>query len=241
MKSWTKCIADIVKLVPLACFSKGRSGKKIKRIVIHHNAGNLTVQGCYNAFVHNGTSAHYQVTATGRIAQHVYDGNTAYHAGVWAANLDSIGIEHADYKDKYGRWQLTDKTLDNGAHLVAALCVLYKLGRPTWKKNVFPHDYFYNTACPASLAGGQQSAYMRKAQAYYDQMTKKKSVAKAVSQTASRVKTTVRASKKALKPTSTVAREVIAGKWGNGQTRVTRLKKAGYNPAKVQAIVNKLL
>lgn len=38
-----------------------------------------------------------------------------------------------------------------------------------------------------------------------------------------------------------IAREVIAGKWGNGAARKQRLKNAGYNPAVIQALVNKLL
>jgi flagellum-specific peptidoglycan hydrolase FlgJ len=38
-----------------------------------------------------------------------------------------------------------------------------------------------------------------------------------------------------------VAREVIAGKWGNGSLRRKMLRVAGYNPALVQARVNELL
>lgn len=38
-----------------------------------------------------------------------------------------------------------------------------------------------------------------------------------------------------------VAREVIAGKWGNGAIRKQKLRAAGYNPAMVQARVNELL
>ena len=38
-----------------------------------------------------------------------------------------------------------------------------------------------------------------------------------------------------------IAREVIAGKWGNGITRKKKLKKAGYDYKKVQAEVNKIL
>ncbi|MBK5898680.1 endolysin-like domain-containing protein [Catonella massiliensis] len=38
-----------------------------------------------------------------------------------------------------------------------------------------------------------------------------------------------------------VAREVIAGKWGNNPERKDKLIKAGYAPAEVQAVVNKLL
>ena len=42
----------------------------------------------------------------------------------------------------------------------------------------------------------------------------------------------------ARKSEDAIAAEVIAGKWGNGQDRVNRLKKAGYNPATIQAKVN---
>lgn len=38
-----------------------------------------------------------------------------------------------------------------------------------------------------------------------------------------------------------VARDVIAGKYGNGNVRKEKLKKAGYDPAAVQKIVNSLL
>ena len=39
----------------------------------------------------------------------------------------------------------------------------------------------------------------------------------------------------------TLAKEVINGKWGNGDNRVKKLKAAGYDPTKVQAEVNKLM
>lgn len=38
-----------------------------------------------------------------------------------------------------------------------------------------------------------------------------------------------------------IAREVIAGKWGNGDDRKKRLEAAGYNPSKVQEDVNAIL
>ena len=38
-----------------------------------------------------------------------------------------------------------------------------------------------------------------------------------------------------------VAHEVIAGRWGNGQERIDRLKAAGYDPDKIQKRVNELM
>ena len=45
----------------------------------------------------------------------------------------------------------------------------------------------------------------------------------------------------AKKSVSEIAKEVIAGKWGNGTTRVSKLKAAGYDPTAVQKEVDKLL
>lgn len=43
------------------------------------------------------------------------------------------------------------------------------------------------------------------------------------------------------KSVTTVAKEVLAGKWGNGDTRKKKLQAAGYNYAAVQKEVNRLL
>ncbi len=45
----------------------------------------------------------------------------------------------------------------------------------------------------------------------------------------------------AKKSNTEIAKEVIAGKWGNGSARKTALTKAGYDYSAVQKIVNKLL
>lgn len=42
------------------------------------------------------------------------------------------------------------------------------------------------------------------------------------------------------KDITTIAKEVLAGKWGNGESRKNRLKSAGYNYSKVQQKVNEL-
>lgn len=47
--------------------------------------------------------------------------------------------------------------------------------------------------------------------------------------------------KSKLKPNEEIAKEVIQGKWGNGNARKTALTKAGYDYNKIQTIVNKML
>lgn len=152
-------------------FTKGRQGHAIDKVIIHHNDGNLTVDGCYDVWQSREASAHYQVASDGTIGQLVYDRDTAWHAGNWPANISSIGIEHADCStDPYA---VSDACLDAGAHLVAAVCVKYGLGRPEWGVNLFGHSDFASTECPGELAvgGSQHDAYVARAQSWYDQMT----------------------------------------------------------------------
>ena len=53
--------------------------------------------------------------------------------------------------------------------------------------------------------------------------------------------TSLKSSSKKKKSVETIAKEVIAGKWGNGSDRTKKLKAAGYNPSEVQKKVNELL
>lgn len=52
---------------------------------------------------------------------------------------------------------------------------------------------------------------------------------------------TAYAQSKTRKSVDTIAREVIAGKWGTGRERIDKLEKAGYDAAQIQHRVNELL
>lgn len=54
-------------------------------------------------------------------------------------------------------------------------------------------------------------------------------------------KTTTTTTTSSKKSVDAVAKEVIQGKWGNGNTRKQKLTAAGYNYSQVQAAVNKLM
>ena len=160
MKNWDTLEAD-EDLILNTHYTPGRSGRKISKILVHHNAGNLSIAGCYSVWQTREASAHYQVQADGRIGQLVWDSDTAWHAGNWEANLTSIGIEHADISTN--PWRVSDATLDNGAHLVAALCRYYGLGDPSGEstcsltaRSPAPH------ARPASMARRRTRTWPRR-------------------------------------------------------------------------------
>ena len=174
MKSWSDLEPDKYTLVGPHRFTKGRP-RPIDRVVIHHNAANNWSSEQVRDLWNNSreASAHYQVEANGTIGQLVNDSDVAWHAANADINSRSIGIEHANISGP-PRWQISDKTVEEGAHLTAALCVGYKLGRPQWGKNVFGHSQFASTSCPHQLnPGGEDHArYMQRAQYWFDQMTK---------------------------------------------------------------------
>ncbi|EFU79643.1 N-acetylmuramoyl-L-alanine amidase [Mobiluncus curtisii] len=165
MRDWVNLIAD-KQLFIRKHYTPGRRNR-LRAIVLHHNAGTLTTEGCYWAWQTRKASAHYQVEVDGTIGQLVHDRDTAWHAG--NANSYTIGIEHANNR-LAPAWTISDATLENGAHLVAALCRAYGLGMPTWGVNVYPHQHFMNTGCPGAIAGVQRDRYMSRARAWYEAM-----------------------------------------------------------------------
>ena len=149
-------------------FTSGRQGNEVEGLGNHYNAGNLTCEQCYNTW--NGSreaSAHVQVESNGRTGQFVWDRDTAWALNNFPANLRTINIEHANLADG----TITETCLDTGAHIVAAYCKQFGLGRPEWLKNVFPHKYFSSTSCPGEIYGSQRDAYIQRAQYWYDVMT----------------------------------------------------------------------
>lgn len=165
MKDWEKLEPDRYKLLSKH-YTKHAAGRAVQYVGVHYNAGNLTIDGCWSVWQTREASAHYQVEDDGEIGQLVYDKDIAWHLGVWDANTKSIGVEHANRADG----TITETALDNGAHLVAAICKKYGLGRPEWLRNVFPHNYFKSTSCPGQIYGSQKAAYIERAQYWYDVM-----------------------------------------------------------------------
>lgn len=225
MKNWLTLDAD-VNCIMKKHFTRGRGGKSIEFVGIHYDYGNPTVEEVYGWWQEREASAHYQVEDGGRIGQLVWDANTAWALGNFDANQRSINIEHANRSDG----TVSEACLDNGAHLTAAICKYYGLGRPEWLKNVFPHKYFSSTSCPGQLYGSQKQAYIERAQYWYDQMcgTAQESTNAGSGSTSGSGGVDIDA----------LAREVINGKYGNGEARKAAL---GSNYAAVQKRVNEML
>lgn len=157
-------------------FTEREPGRMIDFIVIHHMA--MVGQGdgkandvVYRAWQTRPASAHYGIDGE-YVRQFVWDKDIAWACGNWRANERSISIEHANETGK-PRWTVSDETWHHGARLVAHLCKVYKLGRPTANRTVKRHRDTCNgcTECPGPYLGDKIfSQYVARAAAVYDRL-----------------------------------------------------------------------
>ena len=128
-------------------YSKGRSGRKIEQICLHHMAGRLTAEQCGKIFQQVGRygSSHYGIGYDGRIGQYVDESDTAWTNSNWDSNCKSVTIETSDNDNS---WYVNDTTLNSLIKLVADIAKRNKLGTLVPSKNLTWHSMFANTSCP---------------------------------------------------------------------------------------------
>lgn len=194
-------------------YSKGRSGRKIEQICLHHMAGRLTAEQCGRIFQAKGRygSSHYGVGYDGSIANYVDEEDTAWTNSNWDSNCKSITIEISDNDNS---WYVNDITLNAVIKLVADIANRRGLGILVPGKNLTWHSMFTNTTCPGD--------YLRSKMQYIADEANKINSEEPIKE----------------KTTEELAREVIEGKYGNGEDRKNAL---GDRYAEVQARVNEIL
>src|ERR1035437_1216814 len=121
--------------------------KPIDIIVIHTMVGSAASA---DARFNNPTqkvSAHYGVLLNGKLWHWVDEDNTAYHAGDYAMNQRSIGIEHEDNGDFNG--VRPDALYTTSANLVKDICTFYNI--PIDRTHILRHSEVIATGCPDAL------------------------------------------------------------------------------------------
>lgn len=194
-------------------YTKGRSGRSIEAITIHHMAGRLTAEQCGRIFQAKGRygSSHYGVGYDGSIANYVDEEDTAWTNSNWDSNCKSITIEISDNDNS---WYVNDTTLNAVIKLVADIAKRRGLGTLVPGKNLTWHSMFTNTTCPGD--------YLRSKMQYIADEANKINNSEPIKE----------------KTTEELAREVIEGKYGNGEDRKNAL---GDRYAEVQARVDEIL
>lgn len=171
MKNFYDLESDEVRLMNKH-FTRGRNGQRVQCVVIHHNAGVLSIKQIWDVWQTRAASAHFQTEVGGRIGQLVWDANCAWHAANAWINQTSIGIEVSNSGGPAQDWPISDTAIIQSARLAAAVCWHFKLGRPVAGKNIRWHKEFTGTSCPYHLAPGGKyhRRFMDEAYRFYDLM-----------------------------------------------------------------------
>ena len=208
-----------------------------------HNTGN-TASARNEATYHNNNNnqVSYHVAIDDKEAIQLIPFNrNAWHAGDGGngtGNRKSIGIEICYSMDNGysgAKSERYKKAEDNAALYIAHVLKQYGWGMDRLKR----HYDWSGKDCPHKMhATGTYQAFRNLVKKYLDELNaEEKPKAKEPVKKAP-------AKKPASKPKSTkksnavIAKEVLAGKWGNDPQRSEKLKKAGYNPTSIQKLVN---
>jgi len=195
-----------------------------------HNTGNADHGAnarAHNAFI-RGTFAtnapvswHYTVDER-EIYQHLPENEDAFHAGDSAGNgnRQSIGIEICMNSD--GDLRLAT---DNAVELTADIC----RRRNILIGNIVEHNHWNGKNCPQMLRAGHPYSWNEFIERVREAMQ-------------AATPTPTPPSPPPSRPTiDQLARDVIAGQWGNGDERRHGLNAAGHDAVAVQRRVNEIL
>lgn len=128
-----------------------RNGKAIKKITIHHMAGNLSVETCGRVFQNRAASSNYGVGTDGRVGMYVEEKNRAWTSSSSENDYQAVTIEVAN-DGGAPNWHVSDKALQKTIDLVVDICKrngitkLIYTGDKTG--NLTRHNMFVATTCP---------------------------------------------------------------------------------------------
>jgi len=224
-----------------------RPYKNVKAIVIHYTgiSGDTAINEC-SYFAHSNqrqAGAHIFVDRAGNICKSVPLSRPAWSVGIfftkaggaakyWGElnNYNTVSIEMCDCA-KHDPSKAQIKAIKKAIKYIRKYCKnATKLVR---------HWDICGKQCPGRMSGGPGTVGYERWQKLLDDLGEsKKATEKAPKKT---TKTPAKETTTKKKSNVEIAKEVLAGKWGNGETRKKRLKAAGYDYAAIQKIVNKLV
>ena len=228
--------SPLVSYTKLSPNHSGQRTHSIDRITPHCVVGQCSVETLGNIMYPTSrqASCNYGIGPDGRVGMYVEEKNRSWCSSSNANDQRAITIECAS--DTFHPYAMNDKVYATLITLCTDICHRNGKKKLLWfaDKNkslayspkqdemvLTVHRWFANKSCP----GDRLSSRLE-------------DVAAKVTANLSGVSTTQPSTSKT---TEVVAREVIAGKWGNGEDRKQRLTAAGYNYSLIQAKVNELM
>lgn len=130
-----------------------RAGTPIKKITIHHMAGNCSVETCGNIFANPGrkASANYGIGTDGRVGLYVEEKNRAWTSSNRDNDMQAVTMEVANDSGA-PNWHVSDIALAKCIDLCVDICKRNGIKQLNYtgdaSGNLTMHCYFAPTACP---------------------------------------------------------------------------------------------
>lgn len=127
----------------------------IRKITIHHMAGNLSVETCGNVFAPSSrqASSNYGIDSNGRVGMYVEEKNRAWTSSSPANDNQAVTIEVANDRTG-GDWHVSDTALAKLIDLCVDICRRNGIAKLNFtgdaSGNLTMHKWFAATACPGA-------------------------------------------------------------------------------------------
>ena len=222
-------LTNVTVLANTNNYTAGRGGQKICKLTPHHMAGDFKIERCGELFQNpsRGASSNYGIGTDGRIACYVEEENRSYCSANGDNDRQAITVEVANDGGADTNWHISDKAWNSLVKLAVDVCTRHNF-RLSYTGNasgsLTRHNMFVATTCPGPYLQSRFQELADTVNAILDGTT-----------------ATTPNTSNGTKTIDEVAREVIAGKYGNGEARKANLANAGYDYNVVQAKVNELL
>lgn len=145
--------SPLVSYTRISPNSSNPRNNQIKKITIHHMAGNLTVETCGRVFASSSrqASSNYGIGTDGRIGMYVEEKNRSWCSSSAANDNQAVTIEVAN-DGGAPNWHVSDKALAATIDLCVDICKRNGISRLNYtgnaSGNLTEHNYFAATACP---------------------------------------------------------------------------------------------
>ena len=145
--------SSLVSYTRISPNSNNPRNNKIKKITIHHMAGNLSVETCGNVFASKSrqASSNYGVGSDGRIGLYVEEKNRSWCSSNATNDHQAVTIEVAN-DGGAPDWHVSDKALAATIDLCVDICKRNGIAQLNYtgdkNGNLTEHNYFAATACP---------------------------------------------------------------------------------------------
>lgn len=130
-------------------YTKGRDGRKIEMVTLHHMAGVLSAEECGRIFQQIGrcASANYGVGKNADVGLYVDESNTSWANANWDSNCRAVTVEMSNSKTS-GNYPVSDAVLNKTIDLIVDIFKRNNLGKCVKGKNLTWHSMYANTYCP---------------------------------------------------------------------------------------------